>query len=103
MAKAALGLWHKREKFFEQAVVYYRKALELDPASDETYYNLGNALAAMENYPDAAEVYLQALKLNSEHIDARNNLAVSYRRMGFLAKAEEQLIILGRLKREKNP
>jgi len=47
-----------------EAVVAYRKALEINPNSAWSYHNLGEALAQLEHWDEATFAYKKAIELN---------------------------------------
>jgi len=53
----------------ERAIASYRRALELNP-DEESYYNLGEALAAQGNTNEASLCYYKAFKLNPHNMQA---------------------------------
>ena len=60
-----MGNKYFRDKEFNKAETYYRKALEMNP-SLEAYYNLGNAVAFQGNDSVAFEQYKKALEQMAE-------------------------------------
>ena len=56
---------------YEEAAKNFAKSNTAD-----AHYNRGNALAKANKLPDAIKAYDQALKLNAEHADAKNNRAL---------------------------
>ncbi|MEG4311026.1 MULTISPECIES: sulfotransferase domain-containing protein [unclassified Microcoleus] len=47
-----------------EAVIAYRKALEINPNSAWSYHNLGEALAQLEHWDEATFAYKKAIELN---------------------------------------
>ena len=79
------------DSLFEKAEVEYRKALEIDPASTDALYNLGNALFNQINQTPAKageslEQYKTAAKLETD----KERLAQIYHNMGVLLYLGEQ-------------
>ena len=56
------------------AIRHYRWAVELQPEKADWHFLLGNALTAKGQFPAAAKAYREALKLESTHQAARENL-----------------------------
>ena len=83
-----------------EAVASYRKALELDPASAETWFKLGLALQDGRRPADAALAYRRALSLRPELAEAEANLGVALQELGDLAAAKEAYCRAIRLKPE---
>lgn len=79
------------DSLFEKAEVEYRKALELNPASTDALYNLGNALynqvvTTPEKGEEALAQYITAAKLETN----KTRLAHIYHNMGVLKYAAQQ-------------
>ena len=79
------------DSLFEKAEVEYRKALEIDPASTDALYNLGNALFnQIDQTPakagESLEQYKTAAKLETD----KERLAQIYHNMGVLLYLGEQ-------------
>lgn len=60
---SALGYWFTERHKVSCAIPAFRSAVKLDPASFETRYNLGVALAETEDYAGAAEQLRAAVRL----------------------------------------
>ena len=73
-----MGNKYFRDKEFNKAETYYRKALEMNP-SLEAYYNLGNAVAFQGNDSVAFEQYKKALEQIAETPEKK---AYVYHNMG---------------------
>lgn len=75
----------------ERARTAYLRALELDPTSAETHYNLGNLYHRERRFGDADRQYSLALRYNGAHHGAAYNLAeLKLSAMG-QAEAAEQI------------
>ena len=59
---------------FEEAIVHYRKALEIKPDHAQTLNNFGLAIAHFGRLDEAAAQYRKALKVEPEYVQAFNNL-----------------------------
>ena len=53
-----------------EAIKYFEKALELDPMNPDTYVNLGNTYAAMEDFDKAYETYNKILLADKHYTPA---------------------------------
>ncbi len=62
----------------EQAVKYYKRALEINPEYTQAHYNLGNAFLAQGKYALAREEYMRAITINPDFIPAYLNLGKIY-------------------------
>jgi tetratricopeptide (TPR) repeat protein len=61
----------------QEAASHLRKALELDPENVAAYVNLGNILACSGKFDAAIVCYRNALALEADLIEARNNLRLA--------------------------
>ena len=85
---------------FEEAVDFYKKALEFSPTSYGGWYQLGLVYAALQHYPEAIDAYQNTLKYNPAYSDAYLGLGSAYFKSGDKAKALEQVSKLKGLKKE---
>ncbi len=58
------------------AIPYLERAIELEPAWEAPYQNLGNALIATKEFPGAERALRQAIALNPRDADALNSLGL---------------------------
>ena len=75
----------------QEAIACFRKALQTDPASKVTHYNLAVALAGQGQTEDAIRQYRQALAIDPAFADAHLNLANALRKSGHLDEAASHL------------
>ena len=73
-----------------EAIEVYKRALALDPKSEDTHYNLGIALGRANQLDEAISHYHEALRLFPDYIEVRNNLGNLLMRKSQFAEAEEQ-------------
>ena len=71
------------DSVFVDAEVNYRKALEVNPKSTVSMYNLGNTLSQQQKFQDAMEQYASASKIEKDKM----KLAHIYHNMGVLFQA----------------
>ena len=71
------------DSIFVDAEVNYRKALEVNPKSTVSMYNLGNTLSQQQKFQDAMEQYASASKIEKDKM----KLAHIYHNMGVLLQA----------------
>jgi tetratricopeptide (TPR) repeat protein len=72
------------------AISEYKRAIALNPAYKEAWFDLGAATYNRGKYNEAVEAYSQALKLDNQNAEARANLADVYRQLKQYAKAESE-------------
>lgn len=71
------------DSVFVDAEVNYRKALEVNPKSTVSMYNLGNTLSQQQKFEDAMEQYVSATSIEKD----KSKLAQIYHNMGVLFQA----------------
>lgn len=86
--KAERDYIRKGNRFFKDSVfvdaeVNYRKALEANPKSTVSMYNLGNTLSQQQKAKEAMEQYVAATKIEKD----KKKLASVYHNMGVLLQA----------------
>jgi tetratricopeptide (TPR) repeat protein len=87
---------------FEQAKVYFRKALETDPSTVCVWINLGAGSSQTGDVAEAERYYRKALELDPQNVAAMSNLTNLLERMG-RAREASRLQLKVREFREKNP
>lgn len=71
----------------DEALSYYRRALDLNPGSSKANYNMGTALWRLGKTPEAIERYSRALRLNPKLAEAHVNLGIALQSRGESDKA----------------
>lgn len=66
----------------DEAVVHFRKALEIYPDCAEAQANLGNAFLRKSSWTDAIAAYRSALQIRPNYPNAHNNLGISLAEAG---------------------
>ncbi len=90
-----LGFLYEQVGGFEQAMRYYRKALELDPKHEKSLFNVANRLQQVGDYKNAIIVYERIIKLYPRTTSAYLNLGIIANALGDVNKARimyEQVI-----------
>ncbi|HEV7743840.1 MAG TPA: tetratricopeptide repeat protein [Pyrinomonadaceae bacterium] len=82
IANLMIGNAYMAQGKFGNAEVAFERATTLNPASGESYNNLGEALGELKQYPRALEAFNKAISLDQKLLKAKYNQAVSYDRMG---------------------
>lgn len=88
--KAERDLIRRGNRFFKDSVyvdaeVNYRKALEVNPKSTVSMFNLGNTLALQNKLQEAMEQYVGATKIEKD----KSNLAQIYHNMGVIFHSQK--------------
>ena len=86
------------DSVFVDAEVNYRKALEVNPKSTVSMYNLGNTLSQQQKFQDAMEQYVAAGKIEKDKM----KLAHIYHNMGVLFQAGN-IVATIKLKKPSTP
>jgi len=79
------GNAHYRANRFEEALVAYERAIQLEPNSALAYYNKGRVLSSLERYQEAQQQYQRSLEIFEEQLGNRADMAKSYHQLGILA------------------
>lgn len=74
-----------KDSVYVDAEVNYRKALEVNPKSTVSMFNLGNTLAQQNKLQEAMEQYVGATKLEKD----KSNLAQIYHNMGVILHSQK--------------
>lgn len=80
----------QRTKLLDQSAEYLSKSLEIHPNYSNPALLLGNVNYYREDYDEAIEAYMRAMRLNPGADDAASNLAITYRDAGRAAGEKEQ-------------
>ena len=95
---AANGLY--RDGRFEDAVLAYEEALDLNPGSAETRVNRGAALLAMEDIEGALKDFESAIESRPGFHAAWTGKSIALRRLGRYDEAREAQLEADRLRRK---
>jgi Tfp pilus assembly protein PilF len=82
-----LGYALRKQGKLDEAIVEYRKAIELDPKYAGAHNNLGVALMGQGKLDEAIAEYRKAIELDSKYAGAHNNLGIALIRHGKLDQA----------------
>ena len=81
------SLW---EGDLERALQLYLQARQLGVNDAVLHFNLGNTFYQQENWAEAIEAYQQALRLNPDDIDAKNNLEMALKQQEQQRQQQQQ-------------
>ena len=79
----------KKKALLEEAVIYFRKAYDIDPELKETYDILSTLLLQLERYEEAEEVLNEGVQRYPDSASMWQNLSFLHAKMGNKDKAEE--------------
>jgi tetratricopeptide (TPR) repeat protein len=88
-----LGKLYKSLGRFKDAIVTYKKAIEIAPEREVYYYYLGLLYAVEQQHEEAVQAFQHVLKQNPDYILAHSALAGVYHRMGQETKANHHIAI----------
>jgi protein O-mannosyl-transferase len=74
----------------DEAIVHFRKALEIRPDYPDANNNLGYALSSKGRNEEAIELFRTVLRVRPNYAKAHNNLAISLAELGKTNEAAEQ-------------
>lgn len=72
-----LGARYLEDMDYEQAVIHFNNAIDIDDRNDEAYLGRGDAYLGLGEYPQAEEDYTTVLQLDEGNLDAYVGLAYS--------------------------
>ena len=72
------GRGHFDKKEWDDAMVCYKRAIELEPSYADAYINLGLCYRYQLKYDNAREEYKKALDVNPRYTLAWNNIGYTY-------------------------
>jgi tetratricopeptide (TPR) repeat protein len=84
------GIQKQQGRRFSEAVQFYRRATQLDPAFYDAQYNLGLAAAESGNIQLALSAYETSLAIEPESLDARYNFGLVLKQAGYALDAVTQ-------------
>ncbi|MBU1711251.1 MAG: tetratricopeptide repeat protein [Proteobacteria bacterium] len=82
-----LGNAYSKKADFEKALVYFRKALEIDPEDYKAHNNIGSTYALDQNYEMALEHFNEAKKIKPDNMTTLANIAMIQENQGHLKEA----------------
>ena len=67
------------QKNLNEAVINYRKSIQINPDYAEGYNNLGSVLYKLEKFQESIDSYQRAIQIKPNFAEAYNNLGVTFR------------------------
>ncbi len=89
----SVGVVLLKQKKFQEAIVQFKRATDLDPTAPEAYANLGAVADEQADWNEGVKWYLKvlALKGQDKNVRALLNCAFDYEALGTYKKAEDLL------------
>jgi tetratricopeptide (TPR) repeat protein len=88
LAYEVLGVAWYQKKDYDKAIADYSKAIEINPKSDEAYYNRGNAWYDKGDYTKAIADYTKVIEINPKDAQAYHCRGDAWGKKGNHAKAK---------------
>lgn len=66
----------------QEAIILYKKALDMKPDFPEAWYNLGNAYGKAKQFGEAMNCFNNAIKFKSDYVQALSSRGIAYASMG---------------------
>lgn len=76
------------DEFIKRSRDAFTKGVEANPEDAEAHFRLGNFYQTLEKFEEAEACYREAIKLDRDHVDAMNNIAMILTQKGELDEAE---------------
>lgn len=73
-----LGIVFLKRNLLDEAIAEFKKAIEIDPESAETYNNFGYALMKQQSYQEAIDVFSVGITKDGDYADLHYNLGYAY-------------------------
>ena len=77
----------REAKFYSEAIVQYRKSVELNPKDNFSFNCWGYCLKQLHKYGEALEKYNKAIEIDPNHINAYQNAGNVLKQMGKIDEA----------------
>jgi tetratricopeptide (TPR) repeat protein len=97
-----LSSFYNRQKNAAEALLYARKAVELNPASDTAYFEMAKAYRTQKQLQKAVDATRRAIAINSHLSDYYYVLGLALRELGNQPESEEALKKYAQLQQQSN-
>jgi len=81
------GMMYYDSGEYEKAIEAYKRAIELNPDAEESYYHLGMAYSSLGRYKEAVKAYDRAIRIKKDYAAAHYNLGHAYSNLNQYDKA----------------
>ena len=86
-----LGLVFLKRNLFDEAIVEFKRAIEIDPEFAEAYNNFGYTFLKRNSYQDAIDAFVKGIEKDGSYADLHNNLGFAYFRINKYQEAINEL------------
>lgn len=86
-----LGLVFLKRNLFDEAIVEFKRAIEIDPEFAEAYNNFGYTFLKRNSYQDAIDAFAKGIEKDGSYADLHNNLGFAYFRINKYQEAINEL------------
>jgi len=102
-AKASFdkGVEYSNKGDYENAIIYLRKSVDLNPLFPEAYNMLGFSLRKSGKFEEAVKAYKRAISMRPKFAEAHEYLGEAYLQMGKRDDAWKEYLILEKLKSDE--
>ncbi len=83
------GMYYEAIGNYNDACIFYKKAIDKDSVSATNYLNLGNAYFRLEKYTESEIAYKKCIDIDKDNILAYNNLRILSLKNGKINEAEK--------------
>ncbi len=97
-----LSSFYNRQKNAAEALLYARKAVELNPASDTAYFEMAKAYRTQKQLQKAVDATRRAIAINPQLSDYYYVLGLALRELGNQPESEEALKKYAQLQQQSN-
>lgn len=87
----SLGMSYIKLRRYQEAIAAFKKAVQLNPNSAESYNNLGICFYYLGQYEEARKHYQMSIKVDSNYFRAYSNLGILLGEMGHYEESLEML------------
>ncbi len=75
------GASYQQRQEWDNALFFYRRAAQLDPALERAHYNMGLIHLERRNFREARDAFARSVELEPEKVSSLYNLALAYHEM----------------------
>lgn len=89
-----LGLNAYKQGSPESAIIFFRRAADIDPNLADAQYNLGVLYQSQRRYKESVPRFLEVLRVKPNDADARYQLGLTYMGLGQYPEAKRELMTI---------